>query len=467
MFTRARAALAWALGQVPTLVVLALLAVLGVWGAQNGWKLPESLRPKLAEEPGEKKEEESDGTSPGPVKLDSKEAGELAGVESSLSRQEAVTQEVEAPAVLAFHPNRYARLAPRAAGAAWRVFKAPGDPVRKGEVIALLSSPEAGKVRADFLNSYVQHEIRADTLAKTKAAASSLPERQLREARLQVREARVKLLTDQQALGNLGLNLPLEDLRGLSDDQVARKVRLLGLPEALHKQADLPANLLPLIAPFDGVVLRTDLVIGEMADPSRTCFVVADLARLRLHLDVRQEDVARLSPGQEVTFRARATDQTATGTLLWVSPEVDPKTRTVVVRADVYNPTGQLRPGTFGRARIPVQRQYAVTVPTGALQWDGKCFRVFVRRDEKTFDPVLVLPGTRQRGRTQLLDPRPVQAAGLAGFLAAPGGPWQALAGLRAGNTILVPIEPGAQVVNAGSHVLKSEMLKSLIGAEE
>jgi cobalt-zinc-cadmium efflux system membrane fusion protein len=467
MFSRARAVLAWALGQVPTLVVLAGLATLGVWGAHHGWKLPEHWQPKAGDDPPAKKEEDGDGTSPGPVVLASKEAADLAGVESGPSRQEAVTEEVEAPAVLAFHPNRYARLAPRAAGAAWRVFKAPGDPVRQGEVLALLTSPEAGKVRGDFLSSYVQHEIRADTLARTRAAAATLPERQLREARVQLREARVKLLNDHQALGNLGLALGLEELRGLSDDEVAHKVRLLGLPEEVAKKNDLSANLLPVVAPFDGVVLRTDLVIGEMADPAKTCFVVADTRRLRLHLDVRQEDVARLSPGQLVTFRARATGQTATGTLRWVSPEVDPKTRTVVARAEVYNPTGQLRPGTFGRARIPVQRQYAVTVPVSALQWDGKSFRIFVRRDEKTFEPVLVLLGTRQGKRTQLLDPRSVQAAGLAGALAAPAGPWQALAGLRASNAILVPLEPGTQVATAGSHVLKSQMLRNLIGAEE
>src|SRR5262249_53002866 len=157
---------------------------------------------------------------------------------------------------------------------------------------------------------------------------------------------------------------------------------------------------------------------------------------------------------------------TATGKLRWLSPEVDPKTRTVRARADVYNPTGQLRPGTFGRARIPVLRQQAVTVPTSALQWDGRCYRVFVRRDDKTFEPLLVLPGTRQGNRTQLHDPRAVQYAGLAGWLAAPDGPWQALAASRGGETILTPLEPGARVATAGSYVLKSEMQKGRIGGE-
>jgi multidrug efflux pump subunit AcrA (membrane-fusion protein) len=177
--------------------------------------------------------------------------------------------------------------------------------------------------------------------------------------------------------------------------------------------------------------------------------------------------VGRLALGQEVVFTARATGQTATGVLRWLSPEVDPRTRTVRCRADVYNPTCQLRPGTFGRARIAVNRRTAATVPASALQWDGKSFRVFVKKDDKTFEPMLVLPGVRKGERTELLDPRPVQAAGMVGWLAAPAGPWQALAGWRGGDAVLVPLPQGARVATAGSHVLKSEMLKSRIGGEE
>ena len=469
MVSHARTALAWVGERLPTVLVLAALASLGAWGAANDWKLPESLHfgNKDKDEEPSRKEEESDGTSPGPIVLASDDSASLAGVAVDSSRQETVSDEVEAPAVLAFHPARYARLSPRASGTAWQVIKSPGDEVQKGEVLALLSSPEAGRIRGEFISSYVQHEIRAATLARVRAAAGSLPERQVREARLSVREARIKLLNDQFALGNLGLILHLDDLRGLSDDEVTHRVRLLGLPPALTKKADLPANLLPLVAPFDGVVLLSNLVIGEMADPARPCFTLANTTRLRVHMDVRQEDVGRLALGQEVNFQARATRQTRAGTLTWISPEVDPKTRTVRARADIYNGDGQLRPGTFGRVRIPVRKQASVTVPASALQWDGQCFRVFVRRDPKTFEPVLVLPGIRKGERTQLIDPRPVRYAGLVGWLAAPAGPWQALAGWRGGGSILVPLAPGAKVASSGSHVIKSEMQKSRIGGDE
>ena len=56
--------------------------------------------------------------------------------------------------------------------------------------------------------------------------------------------------------------------------------------------------------------------------------------------------------------------------------------------------------------------------------------------------PRLVRPGLRQNGRTQLLDPRPVAVASLAGSLAL--GPWQGLAAWQAGSRVLGNLSEGA-----------------------
>jgi cobalt-zinc-cadmium efflux system membrane fusion protein len=180
-----------------------------------------------------------------------------------------------------------------------------------------------------------------------------MPERPLFEAQVALREARVKVLAQRQALANLGLAVRLEDLRKLPDEQAFRKLRLLGLPPNLagaDQEDDLPASLLPLRAPFAGQVVKRDVVVGEVVTPSLPQFVVADLGKLWVMLDVRLEDVGLLAVGQEVTFRSEATDQEAAGKLTWISPDVDPKTRTVRARAEVANPSGRLRPATFGKA---------------------------------------------------------------------------------------------------------------------
>jgi multidrug efflux pump subunit AcrA (membrane-fusion protein) len=189
-------------------------------------------------------------------------------------------------------------------------------------------------------------------------------------------------------------------------------------------------------------------------------------------LDVRLEDAAHVAVGQEVTFRADAAGQRATGTLTWLSAEVDQKTRTVRARAVVPNPGGQLRPATFGTAQIVVGRNpEAVAVPDAALQWTGRAHVVFVRDDYegKEYSPRVVLPGARAGGYTELGDARALSPAAALGLLASPGGggPLQALAALPAQESTFRG--PGAEdfVATTGSQVLKSELLKDRIGGED
>jgi cobalt-zinc-cadmium efflux system membrane fusion protein len=455
-----RAVLAFLLRQIPTVLVLGGLAAVFVWGASNEWRLP-FTSPKEEKKP-EEKPEEGD-----PALSVSEEGARNAGLEHAPAEERTVEEFVEAPATLDFDHDLYAQLAPRAAGMAWRVDRKVGEFVPKGGLLALVASPTAGTAKAEFLTASVQHSIRTKLLDRLHAAGDSVPERQVREAELSVREGKVRLVNATHALANLGLVVRPEALRGLGDDQLARKVRLLGLRrEDLHgtSEDELPGDLLPLTAPFDGWVTRRDVVVGEAVGPAKPVFHFSDVRHLHVDMDVRLEDVGRLAVNQEVTFRT-VTGQSAAGRLKRISPEVNARTRTVTAHAEVENSAGLLRPGTFGKAQVLVRRMpAALTVPDGALQWDGGSYRVFVQLDASTYDPRVALVEARSAGRTALRDARVLLAASLAGGFA--GGPLPGLAGLPLSRRALREVRKGERVVTTGSHVLKSEMLKGRIGGE-
>ncbi|MGH7137841.1 MAG: efflux RND transporter periplasmic adaptor subunit, partial [Pirellulales bacterium] len=256
------------------------------------------------------------------------------------------------------------------------------------------------------------------------------------------RESRIKLFIAQQTLINLGLPVRLEDVADLRDKELVERVHFLGLPKKLVEGLDpqkTTANLVPLVAPFDGTVIGRDIVVGELVEPSSSGqFVVADVRRMWIELDVRKEDAGKIRRGQEVEFSVDGMPEKVRSKLSWISTEVDKRTRMVQARIDVDNPLihgegsppdGQrlLRANMFGMGRIRIQeRPDAVVVPSQAIQRDGALDVVFVRTGATVFQP------------------RPVELGIVNG----------------AYSEVLTCLQPGDRVAAGGSHVLKAEVVK-------
>jgi cobalt-zinc-cadmium efflux system membrane fusion protein len=437
------------LGQLPTVLTLALLGGVAWWGYVWDWKvptLPELMDPTAARFRREHENEEKDQPAAQAredelpsIKLRSQEAMEEAGIQTKPVEEKWMDEYVTAHGHIDFNQDHYAHLSTRASGTAWRVFKQAGDYVKKGDVLALIASPELAQLKFDLQQTLLTVKKLEAYYRRLERAGEGTPKKDREQAEFALREARVALSKTQQSLQNLGLHVSLDELAPLNDQQTAVRLRTLGIPDSLSPLLDLHAvtgnNLLPMYAPFDGMVIKRDIVIGEMVTPATPQFHLADLRRLWICLHVRLEDVARLKEGQDIAFHLDGPNEEVPPTKIsWISAEVDEKTRTVAVRAEVDNPQGRLRPNTFGDARILVGRQKRLIVPKEALQFDGTSHVVFVRGQSPTeFQP-----------RRVQLDPRYKDVAVV-------------LSGLKAGQEIAV----------SGSHVLLSEMLKERIAGED
>jgi cobalt-zinc-cadmium efflux system membrane fusion protein len=445
----------WVLARVPAGLTFALLVALGVWGSRTGWKLPSlsalgasraddepdpsASAVKVTPDPSAPASDETRSVSPPRSLLEfpSAEAVRQAGIRVAPVEVRPLARYVTAYGMLDYDPSYYAELATRAPGTVWHVYKEIGEPVRKGEALALIESADVGKAKADFLQSLTQLDVRQQALQRLRSAGGSVPEGTLREAEASLREARIRLFNHQQRLLNLGLPIRLGEVTELSEDKLVRHLRLLGLPEAVRQGVDpetLTANLLPLTAPFDGQVVSRRAAPGEVVSPSQPQFVVADVHRIHIDLDVHPEDMAHVRVGQAVTFELENQQgAVARGQVSHISPEVNEKSRNVVVHAEAPNPDAKLRPHAFGTGRILISEQpRAVVVPTEAVQSDGRSSFVFVRVSDVGFQSRPVEPGLREGGYTEVHG-----------------------------------VQPGEAVVTAGSHALKSELLKDRIGGEE
>jgi cobalt-zinc-cadmium efflux system membrane fusion protein len=338
---------------------------------------------------------------------------EQAGIDIKLAWQAALTEEVAAAGEVRFDPTRIARLPARVTGVARLVFKTTGDRVRAGEVVALIDSPEVGKAKGEFQQALVQRRLRErvrNDLVGGKAVVSAAA---IGEAEAAYREAEVRWLASAQTLTNLGLPLKPADYRTLSPAETIRRMRFLGLEEVAAglDPVDASANLLPVRAPFAGVVLRADTLAGEVVDGGKVLFVIVDPNRVWVVLQVELEEAGRVSVGQRVFFRPDGSPHDHPAFVISVGTAADDKTRTVPVRAGAENAAGGLRASTLGRGRVVLREvPNALTVPHEAVRSFGGRAVVFVRDPDflkpdgpKAFHVRVVTTGGKDARNTEIL----------------------------------------------------------------
>lgn len=370
------------------------------------------------------------------VQFASPEAVRKAGVSLARIETRPMSDAVRAPGEVSYDRTRLAQLASRVPGVVHSVFVEVGDRVERGKLLALIDSADVGRAKAEFLEAVARFDVSSRRLERLKSSGPDVVTRAtFEDAEAAAREARVALFNAEQALGNLGLPVRASELQGLDDAAALERLRFLGLArEALPESgASLAtANLMPIIASFDGVVLERGVVQGEVVGPERMLLTVADVGHLWVTLSLPVEDQERVALGQPVTFRPDGAGFSVRGTVSWIGTAIDETTRTLPIRAVVENADGRLRASSFGTGRIIVRSSAeAIVVPDEAIHWEGCCHVVFVRLTDDIFQTRKVRLGAKANGMTE----------------------------------VLVGVVAGETVAARGSHVLKSELLKSKLGA--
>ncbi len=139
-------------------------------------------------------------------------------------------------------------------------------------------------------------------------------------------------------------------------DASRKRLELWGLTaaqiEEIEKRGE-PSDHVTIVAPMSGIVLHKDAVEGSYVQTGTHVFAIADLSVLWLKLDVYESDLAWMALGQAVTFETETyPGQKFEGTVAFIDPVLDERSRSVKVRINVRNPNGRLKPGMFARAIV-------------------------------------------------------------------------------------------------------------------
>ena len=176
--------------------------------------------------------------------------------------------------------------------------------------------------------------------------------------------------------------------------------------ETLRKEGKA-RQLLTYRSPAAGVVLQKPSVQGMRFMPGETLYEIADLSVVWLVAEVFERDLGLVKPGQEAKLRILAyPEREFAGKVVFVSPILEPDTRTARVRIELANPGGLLKPSMYGSLELFAghPRGKVLAVPDSAVLDSGNRQAVLVQRGEGLFEPRSVKLGMRADGHVEVLD---------------------------------------------------------------
>jgi len=220
-----------------------------------------------------------------------------------------------------------------------------GAPVKAGQVLAQIDTPDLDQ---DLRQAQAQLAVARTGLTLSESTAR-----------------RWQALVGQNAVSK-------QEADEKQNDFMSRQANVQALQASVSRQQALKTYT-TLVAPFDGVVTARNTDLGALVNvggaSGSELFVVSDLRRLRVYVNVPQRQVALIKPGSkaELTVPERP-DSHWSATVQSSAQAITAGSGTMLVQLVVDNPKGELLPGAYANVRFDIPADAnTVSVPPGAL----------------------------------------------------------------------------------------------------
>lgn len=159
-------------------------------------------------------------------------------------------------------------------------------------------------------------------------------------------------------------------------------------------------------AAFSGTMGARLVSPGQVVAKGTVLSALIDAHPMKVEMNVPERYAGRLVTGLPVDITvAPYPGETFSGNVYFVSPQVDPVTRTVLVKAKVPNKDGRLQPGLFASLELRLgEVKNAVTVPESAVTKQGETESVYVVLSDDTVERRTITAGVRLKGKVQIVD---------------------------------------------------------------
>lgn len=309
------------------------------------------------------------------------------GVRTELAQRRILSRPVRAVGLIGPDERRLFIVAPRFEGWIERLLvNSTGQTVKRGETLMAVYSPALITAQREYLMAGEGLRT-ADPIPAPPLSPGQVPPAPLLPQGAKGRE-RMSQLTE----------TALQRLRNweISDDQIER----------LRREGKPQQNLL-LKSPVDGVVLEKTAIQGMRFMPGEALYRIADLSMLWLIVEVFEQDLNLIRPGQDAQITVNAfPGEEFHGKVAFIYPTLNAQTRTVQVRIELPNPQGRLRPAMYASVLLAAgsDRAPVLTVPASAVLQSGIRQVVLVELGEGRYQPREVRIGRRGDEQVQVLE---------------------------------------------------------------
>jgi cobalt-zinc-cadmium efflux system membrane fusion protein len=265
-----------------------------------------------------------------------------------------------------------------------KILVVPGDRVKRGQPLLEVSSPDYSLLLAAYLKARDVFRVASKNYERAQDlfAHHAIADRDLLQAESDRIQAQADLSAAQEGMKILGIPKP-EDL----------------------EKSPISAQI-PLLAPIGGEVVERLVSPGQVMQAGTTqAFTISDMSTVWVMANIYQGDLAYVKIGDPVTIITDSYPDKFSGKISFISPALDPTTRTLQARIVVDNPGGKLKKDMYVVATVTAGViADAIAVPDSSILRDDENQPfVYVAASSNQFGRRQVDIGQSQSGQTQIL----------------------------------------------------------------
>lgn len=296
----------------------------------------------------------------------------------------ALTRTLRLTGAVAYNAFNTTSVITQVGGPVSRILVVPGEQVKKGQTLLEISSPDYSALLAAYVKAKDAYRVTNKNYdrAKDLFAHHAISERDLLQAEADRNQAQADLYASEQGLRVLGITNPDDLAQSLSGAEIR------------------------LPAPISGEIVERLVSPGQVLQAGSTqAFTISDMSSVWVLVNVYQADLAYVKAGDDVTVQTDAYPDTFRGKISYISPALDPSTRTLQARLVIQNPGEKLKKDMYVTAIVFAgSTSKAITVPDSAvLRNDENLPFVYVAVSANQFGRRRVDIGDSVGGRTQIL----------------------------------------------------------------